>query len=178
MRTADRVLSVLLALALVALGVLIPIEVIRALAGGDGFLVLPWQPVADFLGDNSWSSGWVIAISAAIAALGLLLVLAELWRRRPGLFTVTTETDTVAAGVSRRSIARALARATTDIDGITGASTSVRRRWAAVRAVTPLRDPGDLAVRAQERANAVVESLALVRPLPVRVELKQRKERE
>lgn len=177
MRTVDRVLAVLLALVLVALGILIPVEVIRALSGVSGYLALPYPPVADFLRDNQWSSPAILAISAAVALLGLLLLLAEVTRRRPGLFTVATDTDSVAAGLSRRSIARALAHATTDLDGISSASTTVRRRRAHVDAVTPLRDPGDLGDRAQQRAEAVMESLALVRPLPVRVRLQRREAR-
>jgi putative intracellular protease/amidase len=175
-RTVDRVLSVLLALALIALAVLIPIEVVYALADGSGSLVLPYQPVAEFLRDRAWSSGPVIAISVVVAALGLALVLAELWRRRPGVFTVATGTDAVTAGISRRSLARALTHAATDVPGVTHASASVSRRRAVVDAATPLRDPGDLAERAQQRVEALMASLALTRPVPTRVRLRRRGE--
>lgn len=178
MRAVDRVLSVLLALALVALGVLIPIEVIRSLAGAEGYLVLPHTRVAEFLREHTWSSGLMITISAVVAGLGLVLVLAELWRRRPALFRVTTDDDSVVAGVSRRSLARALAQAASGVDGVSRASASVRRRRAVVDASTPLRDPGDLAERAQRRVEAVLDSLALVRPLPARVRLSRRGGRE
>ena len=178
MRTVNRVLSVLLALVLVALAVLIPIEVIRALAGGEGWLVLPYPPVAEFFQENSWSAGWVITISAVVAALGLVLVLAELWRRRPGMFTMTTGTDSLAAGISRRSLARALAQAATDVPGITRASAAVTRRRAVVDATTLLRDPGDLAERAQERVDRLLDSLALARTPRARVRLKHRREPE
>ncbi len=175
MRTVDRVLAVLVALLLIALAVLIPIEVIRALAGGEGWLVLPYPPVAEFFRENSWSSGWVITISAGVAGLGLVLVVAELWRR-PGLFTMTTRSETVAAGISRRSLARALAQAATDVPGITRASAVVRRRRAVVDATTLLRDPGDLADRAQERVERLLDSLALARPLRAQVRLRHRRE--
>src|SRR5690606_41292585 len=68
--------------------------------------------------------------------------------------------ETVAAGISRRSLARALAQAATDVPGITRASAVVRRRRAVVDATTLLRDPGDLADRAQERVERLLDSLA------------------
>lgn len=178
MRTVNRVLSVLLALVLVALAVLIPIEVIRALAGGEGSLVLPYQPVAEFFRENSWSAGWVITISAVVAALGLVLVLAELWPRRPGLYIIDTGTESLAAGISRRSLARALAQAATDVPGITRASAAVKRRRAVVDATTWLRDPGDLAERAQQRVESLLDSLALARPLRAQVRLRYQREPE
>lgn len=177
MRAVDRVLSVLVAVALVALGIIVPIEVVYALVGGEGSLVFPYPSIAEFLRETPWSSGVVVAISAAVAMLGLLLVLAELWRRRPGLFTVATDSDTVVAGMSRRSLERTLTQATVGIAGVTAASAAVRRRRGVVNAVTPLRDPGDLPVRVQERVDTVMESLSLVRSVPVRVRLRHRRDR-
>lgn len=176
MHTFDRILSVVLALALVTLGILIPAEVIAALAGADTPLLLPYQSIADFLRENSWSSGTVIAIGVVIAALGLLLTVAELWPRRPGLYRVKAETEGVAVGVSRRSLARALSQATTDVAGITNATTSLGHRYAVIDATTPLRDPGDLAEQAQRQVDRVMESLALAQPLLARVRLRHREE--
>ena len=114
MRTFDRVLSVLLALLLVTLGVLIPVEVVRGLAGADP--LLPYSQVADFFRERSWSSGLIITISAIVAGLGLLLVLAELKRRRPTQIILSTDSEEVTVDISRRSLARAVANAATSTD--------------------------------------------------------------
>ncbi len=174
MRTLDRVLSVLLALVLVALGILVPIEVIRALADADP--LLPYPQVADFLRERSWSAGPVIAGSAVLAGLGLVLILAELKPRRPTQLALTTDTDAVTADISRRSLARAVAHAVANTPGVESASATVGRRRIRVRARTLLRAPNGLADQARQRAQAVVDSLAPVRSLPVQCELTHRRE--
>lgn len=169
MRTFDRVLSVLLALLLTALGVLILIEVVRGLAGTDP--LLPYPQVADFFQERSWNSGLIITISAVLAGLGLLLVLAELKPRRATRITLTTDSEAVTADISRRSLARAVTSAATSTPGVSAASGKVKRRQVRVAATTPLRDPGTLAQQARQRAEATMDSLAPLRPLPVRLRL-------
>jgi hypothetical protein len=174
-RTFDRVLSVLLALLLVTLGVLIPVEVVRGLAGADP--LLPYSQVADFFRERSWSSGLIITISAIVAGLGLLLVLAELKRRRPTQIILSTDSEEVTVDISRRSLARAVANAATSTPGVSDASSVVKRRQVRVAATTPLRDPGTLAQQARQRAEATMESLAPVHPLPVRLRLTRERDK-
>lgn len=175
MRILDRVLSVVLALVLLALGILVPVEVVRALAGAEP--LLPYPQVADFLRERDWSDGSVVATSAVVAGLGLLLMLAELKPRRATQLALATDADAVTADISRRSLARAVANATAETPGVEGASATVTRRRVRVRASTPLRAPDGVAEQARGRAQAAVDSLAPVRPLPVRFELVRRKER-
>ena len=77
MRTLNRLLSLLLGLALAVAGVTVVIEVILA-AAGESFVALPANRWLGWLTATSWSTASVMAILAAMTLVGLLLLLAEL----------------------------------------------------------------------------------------------------
>lgn len=76
-----RLLSIVLALALVAAGVVVLVEVAAALQGVDRVVVS--QDAIDELGRRRWDDGAVLAILIGLAVLGLAAVLAGLWPRPP-----------------------------------------------------------------------------------------------
>lgn len=171
----DRLAAVLLGLALLILGVLVPAEIVHtAVLGKPGQLILPWQTVTRFLTGHDWSTSPILTICGALAAVGLVLLLAELKRRRPGLLTLTTEDENLTAGTTRRSVQRALAAQAEDVDGISAASAKVRRGRATVAATTGLRDPGDLEQRLAEQLSGWLDGLGLVKTPRLRVTLKTR----
>jgi uncharacterized protein DUF6286 len=174
MRTLNRALSVLLALALLTLGVVVVAEIIAAGLERRGHLLLPFESLARFGRDHTWSSGQVITISAAVALLGLLLLLGQLVPRRPGLLTVATEDPAVEAGVERRTLAKAMAAAATEVDGVSEAVARVRRGRATVIATSRLRDTSGLPERVQDHLQTWVDGLGLVAPPTLRLKLRRK----
>jgi hypothetical protein len=88
MRVFNRLFLLVLGVALVAAGVLVVVEAVYAWtgAGSVGAFVPQW--LATFT-TTPWSAPIVIAVSAAVAAAGLVLVLAEVrpQRKRHAVFT-------------------------------------------------------------------------------------------
>lgn len=176
MRTLNRALAVLFALALATLGVLVVAEIINAALDGRGHLLLPHERLARFGRDHTWEDGQVLTISAVVAALGLLLLLAQLLPRRPGLLTVATDDPTVQAGVERRTLGRAMAAAAGDVDGVSRATARVRGRRAKVVATTHLRDASGLPERVRDHVQTWTNDLGLVAPPRLRLRLRQKED--
>ena len=179
MRVFDRVVAVILGLVLLGLGALVTAEVIWSKGfERSGHLVLPYESSSRYLHQHAWSSTPIRAISAAVAAVGLILLLLELKRRRPGLLTMTDSTAGVVTGISRRSLRRALTLVATSLPGISEAKTRLSRRRAGIRARSPLRDPGDLQQQLYRELSESLDSMQLTRPLGLRVRLSHREERD
>lgn len=170
----DRLAAVLIALALLVVGVLVPAEIVHAALGKPGQLILPWETLTRFFTGHDWSTSPVLAISGITAGVGLGLLLAELRPRRPGLLTLTTEDPNLTAGTTRRSLQRALAARAQEVEGISSASATVRRGGASVTATTGLRDPGDLRQRLADQLTGWLDDLGLVRVPRLRVRLNTR----
>ena len=83
MRAFNRIFLLLLGLALIGLGLLTIIEVIWT-GTNSGFVWIPGTSWLSTFRSTAWSSRLVMAISAGVGALGLLLLLAEIrpWRKR------------------------------------------------------------------------------------------------
>lgn len=163
MRYVDRVLSVLIAAGLVVLGILIPVEIVAGYAGHSGHVLLPYERIADRAASLTWGDAAVIATGAVIGVLGLILLLAELKPRRPGVLTLERYRDDVTAGISRRSLGRVLAVAAGQVPGVDRARAALRGRRAKVWVLTPQRDPGRVADQVRRRVGDTLQSLGLVR---------------
>jgi hypothetical protein len=171
----DRLAAVLLALVLLVVGVLVPAEIGHAAVLNEpGRLILPWQALTRFFTGHHWSTAPIMATSGIAAGVGLVLLLAELKRRRPGLLTLSTQDPSLTAGITRRSLQRALAARAEELDGISSASAKVRRSHASVAATTRLRDPGDLRQRLADQLTGWLDGLGLVKAPPLRVRLATR----
>jgi hypothetical protein len=134
-RIVDRLLAFVLSLALIVGAVLVVIEVVAHRTGADP-VVVQWPAVYRWARDTSWGAASVRLISTLLAVVGLALVVAQLIPRRPKQISLDSGTDTTTATVSRRSLARTVQSAVTDVDGVTGADVAVRRRRVRVRART------------------------------------------
>ena len=173
----DRLAALLLGLALVVLGILIPVEIVHsAMLSRTGELLLPWQPLTRFFTGHDWSTSPVLAVSVVTALVGVALLAVELKRRRPGLLILTTDDENLTSGTTRRSVQRALAARATEVDGISGASAKVRRGRASVAATTGQRDPGDLQDRLSGQLTGWLDGLGLVRSPRLRVRLKAKED--
>jgi hypothetical protein len=176
MKTLNRALAVLIALALAVLGALVIAEIVYAALDRSGHLLLPYERLARFGRAHTWDSGEVIAISAVVGALGLLLLLAQLLPRRPGLLTVATDDSTVEAGVERRTLGKAMAAAAGDVDGVSKATARVRGRRATVVATSRLRDASGLPERIRDHVQTWTDELGLVAPPRLRLRLRHKED--
>ena len=164
--------GVLVAAVLAAAGILGAAQAASA-AVGRPLWKLPHRYFAGPLQDTHWDHTATVAVAAAVAFIGLLLVLTGLIPGRPRAIPLASGDDTVVIGAPRRGLRRSLARLAEDIDGIDRARAKARMRSVTVRATTRLRDAAGL----RESVHAAVEDrLAALDPLwPPRVKVRLRR---
>ncbi len=175
-RLTLRVLAVLLAAGLLALGVVVTVEIVLA-AFGQPAWVLPYAEVATTLREQTWDS--VLARAAAaglclLGLLGLLLLLPALRRGKPTALPLTPQTEGVDTHVSRRGLQRTLSAAASRVDGVRQAKAKVGRRNVKVSTTTRLRDTSELPSQVDSAVRAELDALGLSRPLAVKVTTKRR----
>ncbi len=134
----NRLLAILLSLAVVAGSVLLIVEVARWALGMTQW-VLPyrdwWRAATDLLaGDDR-----LLTLAAFVAALGLLLLLFELVPRRPTDLATAPLADGVMTVTTRGGVRSAAVSAARSVSGVRSASASVRRRTVGVTAHTRAR---------------------------------------
>ena len=177
MRTFNRLLTLLLSVALIAFGVVLAVEVVGALFGSHP-LLLDWRGAYRAGRNNQWDSAAVRVLAGALAAAGLLLLLAQLTPRRISRLTVSSDDPHTDAAVTRAGVRRALRRAAEDVDGIRVAKVKISRRSAKVVAMTRANQPNlaeglnaEVHVAVAERLTA----LQLRHPPRVRTDVRTRK---
>lgn len=137
MRVIERLLSLLLALAVVAGAVLLALEVGWAGAGKPPLLV-QWGSAYTSGGKNAWDTAPVRWLAIALLVAGLLLLFATLKpRRAPRLKMVGTD-PTIDAAITRRSLRSTLLNGAKQVDGVSGAKVKVSKRKATVNATSRL----------------------------------------
>lgn len=167
-----RVLSLLLALALLSLGALIAGEVVLAALGRPP--LVPYSGALSVLRDSTWSSLAARLVMTGTAVLGLLLLVLALRRGAPSALPLADGTDGVRASVQRRGLQRRLMADAARVDGVRRASVTVGRRRVKVRATSGLRDTTGLAEQVEQRLTAVLDALELRRPLSLKVRTTRR----
>ena len=170
---ALRLLSAVLAAALVALGVLVVVEVVAA-AFDQPPVVLPYPDVAGALRDSTWQSGLARAVGGALAAVGLLLLVLALRRGRPAGLPLAPLTDGTQAEAHRRGLQRSLQDRAARVDGVRRATAKVGRRSVRVTAHSALRDPAGLPQQVEQQVRGLLDELALRRALAVKVRTRRR----
>jgi hypothetical protein len=147
MTVLTRILCTLVALVLLLGGLLGAVEIVLALLGQPAWLV-PHGAVAAWLRQQSWDSSLVRLILAALALLGLLLLVAALRRGRPRTLTLPARPGQTPSGVtvsaSRRGAEAWLEAAARRTNGVRGADVRLRRRRAKVTVRTANRSHGNL----------------------------------
>ena len=137
MRVLERLLSLLLALAIAAGAVLLALEVGWAAAGKDPRLV-PWDSAYTSGTTNAWDSTPARIVVIALIAVGLLLLAAELKPRRVSRLRMVGDDPSIDAAITRRSLQASLITGARQVDGVSGARAKVTRRRVTVRAVSKL----------------------------------------
>jgi hypothetical protein len=165
MRLANRVLGALLSLAVMAGGVVLIVEVIASRAGHRPALV-PWHTAYDWARRTTWTAGSVRGVCGVLIVLGLILLIAEL---KPARVTrlVADPADAGAAGIdtayTRRGLAATIRSAAIGVDGVRGASVTVRRRKVSVAATATARDRAAARSLQEPVAAAVGQRLTALR---------------
>ncbi len=175
-KLTNRFLAVLVALALLVLGALVLVEIVSTFAfGGTQEVVLPYPAVTDYLAGLTWTSVSARSILIGLVIVGLLLIAAELRRRKPALLALSSSGGPVTTGVDRRTLQKAAAAAVTDVDGISSARARVSRRKVSVSAVSGLRDGTDLQEQVSTHMRSWIEGLNLASPPALSVRVEQRR---
>lgn len=171
-RLTLRVLAVLLAAALLALGVVVTVEIALAALGQPAW-VLPYAEVATTLREQTWQSALARSVAAGLCVLGLLLLLPALRRGKPTALLLTPLTEGVDTHIARRGLQRTAAAAAGRVDGVRRAKAKVGRRKVTVTTTSRLRDTSALPQQVDAAVRAELDALGLSRPLAVKITTKR-----
>jgi hypothetical protein len=171
MRVVNRLLSLLLGLALVCGGLLVAAEAM-ATALGAGPFGIPVSRWAALLEHRQVQDVWAVAGFAVAIAIGAVLLLVEVWPRRPLRVEIGVDGPT-SWWLSRRSVEMELRRAmlaATPASRLTASLRPHRRRWEVrVRAAAPT----DARQAIADAAQADLARLGAPEDSHVRVRLRQ-----
>lgn len=172
MRTLNRALSALVAIALIALGVLLVVEAGAWLLNQSTPIWVPYDQAFSNLQQQPWSDPALIAIAVGLLLLGLLLLIAAVSRGTKPL-PLTKMDDQVSAEIAPNDVRRTVEDAAKDVPGVSKAKAKVSKGKVSVAATTGLRDPGDLEAQVRDQVGGAVGGLTLARPPQVSVNLRQ-----
>ncbi|MGF7235399.1 MAG: DUF6286 domain-containing protein [Frankia sp.] len=175
MRLANRVLALVVAVALVVFAVLFTIEVVARVTD-NGPVLIHWDHFYAAGRRNVWDDTGPRIISSVLVAIGAILVLLQLKPRRVSRYPLRGQDPTVDAAVSRRGMSHILSAAATGIDGVTAARTTVRGGRAVISARIAARGRDHVVGIRQEVEAAVKKRLtemALRRELRVTIRVRQ-----
>jgi hypothetical protein len=129
----NRLLVLILGLAVIAVAIVVIVEVIAELAGADPVLV-DWPSAYAWAQRTAWGDTMVLGISLLLVAVGVALVIFELWRSRVKRVPVDSSDDATDAAITRRGLARDVTAAVDDLDGVNPEHVTVGRSRITVRA--------------------------------------------
>ncbi|MDQ3660659.1 MAG: DUF6286 domain-containing protein [Actinomycetota bacterium] len=117
MRTVDRLIATVLALAFIAAGLLTVVEIVFAALGLRPWVV-PYESWLVTARSSAYGDRPVLTVSTLLLALGLVLVLLQLLRRRPLSLPLLPKYDGVEPRIERKSLEQAASRAAREVDGV------------------------------------------------------------
>lgn len=173
MRVINRPLALVLAAALVAASVIVIIEVIAFIAHA-GPVVVHWPAWYRWAARTHWNALVIRVWSVILIIAGAIVLAFELKPRRVTRLKLRSDEKATDAAMTRKGLAGTLRAAALEIDGISKAAVTVRRRRARVAATAAARDrAGADALRepVAEAARQRLENLQMYHPphLKVRV---------
>ncbi len=168
MKSFNRLLGLIVALALIAGGVLVIIEVVAAQIGQDP-VIADWPEWERRLRTTSWSDARGVFIIAIVVALVLLLL--ELVRRAKNMLPVV-EGDSLRVGVRRRFLERQLSHTVGSLDGISRAKVTCSPKRLVVSAETHRANPKGLRPAIESAVQGELHRLSLADPPAVRTRLR------
>jgi hypothetical protein len=169
-RFANSLLSLLLAAALAAAGIVVAVEI--ALAGlGDSYWLLPWPNWYRWALDHTWTVAPVVVAGWALVVVGLILLFFALAPYRPVTLEARPYSPDVVSLVRRAALERSLGRAAQAIDGIVGAGVKISRHSVRIKARSNRRDVVGLRDDVVRTVGARLDTLHLVQPPRLRVQV-------
>lgn len=138
MKFVNRILGAVLSLALMIGAALVVIEVVAAQLGLGPALVR-WPAAYTWASSTRWQDTVIRQIGIGCVLVGVVLLVAELRRRRVDRLSVTDSPDGVDTAFTRKGVARAVQAAVGAVDGIREVSVGVRRRSVHVAATATAR---------------------------------------
>lgn len=138
MRLLNRPLALVLAAALIAASVILIAEVI-AFAVHAAPVVVHWPTWYRWAGRTRWDDLVVKVWSVVLIIAGVLLLALEVKPRRVTRLRLRSDEKATNAAITRSGLAGALRAAALDVNGISSAAVTVRRRRARVAATSAAR---------------------------------------
>ncbi len=178
MRLANRLLGFLAALALAAVGVITIVEVIGERARSSGPVLVDWKAMLRWGQHNTWQALSVEVACGITAAVGLILVVLQLRRRRPSRVPLEAS-DNVAFALTRKGMVNAVRACVLDVEGISKAKVAVHHRRIVVKAdsvASTAAETKSYAGAVQDAVTAEMDALHLMRRRRVRVRMQGRRE--
>jgi hypothetical protein len=129
----NRLLALIVGLAVIGLAVVVIVEVVAELVGADPVLV-DWPAAYAWAQRTTWSDTAVIGVSLLLTLIGLALVIGQLWRSKVRRLAVESPDPATDASITRRGLERDVAAAVSEVDGVTPQRVTVRRRRITVQA--------------------------------------------
>lgn len=169
MRVLNRIVSAVLALALLVGGVVVAVEIVAAFFGREEPLLLPWDEWYRSAIETPWSDPDLRLAFALMLLAGVGLLWLEAASRRPMAVAMASREGTAPADLDRRGLERWLAGRVSNVDGVAKAKVRIDKKGAHVDAVTPGRETGPVREQLESAAGEALDELDLARPLPVRV---------
>lgn len=177
MRIANRLLAFVVALALLALGVIVIIEVISARSGASP-VVIGWHSILSWGQRNTWKATSVELACVISAVFGLVLLLPQLRRRRPTRLTVKAGGGATDAALTRKGVVVTVRGAVADVEGVSSSQVKVshrRIRVAATSSATTSETADSLRSQVKDAAQRAVDELKLTANRRLRVTVATRK---
>ena len=171
----NRLLAVVLSLAIVVVAVIVSVEVVRWALDTSSWLV-PWRRWGTTLADLRADDQALLVAAAVAAVLGLLLLAFELKRRRPDVLPTRPLLEGVPTVTTRPGVANAATTAARGVSGVSQASAAVRRSTVSLRIRTRARGvaPG-LTEEVRSEVDQALADLELVRAPRVKVSVEEKR---
>jgi hypothetical protein len=169
MRVVNRMLAVLLSIAIVAAVALVSTEAVRSALGIPPLLVSAQsvQQGAAAVSAVAWQDLSVRLVLVALLAVGIVLLVCQLWpRRRRFLRLASSDVDAV---VPRTSLRRTVVATAADDGEVLAATAKLRRRRVRVAVSTTATDRAAVSARVAERVESRIAALAPKKGLKVAV---------
>jgi hypothetical protein len=166
----NRVLSVLLALLLLAGGLLVAVEIVLAQLGRPALLI-PWSAWVSWLGGQTWDTTIVRLVLAGLVVVGLVLLVLALRPGKPRRLALPATGSNLQVSIARRALQQNLADTAARASGVASASAKARRRTVTVTATTANPNTTEVQKAAQAAVDQRIKQLGLTRRLRSRVRI-------
>lgn len=169
MRTLTRLVSTVLAVALLAGGLLVALEIAAAGLGREQPVVLQWDNWYRSAVGTRWTDPDWRLLFVIFTVLGALLLFLLLARRRPTGVPLSDRVPGSQADLDRSGLERWLSSRVDKVDGVASNSVRVNKNRASVKVVTPGRDTEQVRQAVGAATTQNLEQLGLSTRLPVKV---------